>query len=158
MWIWIMLNQCSQSSGHPFTRWFSQTEWGYFYMANRLLTQTSFMWLLKKVYKLHDHKPFSFQIWNWSVINIRLDHLWFIIQMSLSSRYNQNIFWKGHSGPCWRALPIQFLEGEVWVWSPLMLKSLVVKRGNEVLNAMFFISSAKHTAAKRGSRFFHYYS
>lgn len=56
-----------------------------FYMANILLTQTSFMWLLKKAHKLHHHKPFSLQVCNWSVINIRLDHLWFIIQMSLSS-------------------------------------------------------------------------
>lgn len=82
-----------------------------FYMANRLLAQTSFMWLLKKAYKLHHHKPFSFQVCNWSVINIRLDHLLFIIQMSLSSSENQMIFKKGCSAPCWSTLQIEFLEG-----------------------------------------------
>lgn len=34
----------------------------------------------------------------------------------------------------------------------------VVKRGNEILNVTFFISSATYASAKRVSNFFHYYS
>lgn len=81
-------------------------------MANRLLTQTQFMWLLKKAYKLYHHKPFSFQVCNWSVINIRLDHLWFIIQMSLSYSKSQKILRKGSSAPCWFLLQAEFSQGK----------------------------------------------
>lgn len=126
-------------------------------MANRLLIQTWFTWLLKKAYKLHHYKPFFFQVCNWRVINIKLDHLWFIIQMSLSYRASQ-VLERVAAPPAGFLCRLRFYKVEVWVWSPLMLKSLVVKRGNEVLNATFFISSATHPAAKRGSNFFHYYS
>lgn len=77
--------------------------------------------------------------------------------MSRSSSVSHMILRKGSSAPCWSALQAEFLQAGNLGTSRLMLKSLVVKRGNEGLNTTFFISSATHTAAKRGSHFSHYY-
>lgn len=64
---------------------------------------------------------------------------------------------RGAAPPAGLPCRLSFYKREIWVQSRLMLKSLVVKRGNEGLNTTFFISSATHTAAKRGSHFSHYY-